>query len=117
MGYKKKEKRGCMLGEPDTTAYSVAGQKNIRRVVKKDASGAPRIESDEIFCLYRAYRAGDASVYETLMEKLGAWYRRHNTPEAVMEGISVSEKQILDGDVLTAEEAAEETRRIFGWQR
>lgn len=117
MGYKKKEKRGCMLGEPDTTAYSVAGQKNSRRIVRKDASGTPHIESDEIFCQYRAYRAGDASVYEALMEKMEAWYRRHNTPEAVMEGISVSEKQILDGDVLTAEEAAEETRRIFGWQR
>ena len=28
-----------------------------------------------------------------------------------------SENQILNEDVLTAEEAAEETRRIFGWQK
>ena len=76
------------------------------------------VEKSELWDTRRK-KNGDVccSVYEALMEKMEAWYRRHNTPEAVMEGISVSEKQILDGDVLTTEEAAEETRRIFGWQR
>lgn len=63
MVYKKSEERGSLLGKPDTAAYSGTGQKNTRRIVRKDASGTPRIESDEIFCLYMAYRAGDASAY------------------------------------------------------
>ena len=98
-----------------TYGDSVSGQKKVRRTMRTEAGGVSH--SDDLFRLYEMFKAGDTSVYEALREKLDAWHRSHNTPEAVMEGIMVSENQILNEDVLTAEEAAEETRRIFGWQK
>ena len=111
----KQEDLKRTLGEPETAAYALSGQKKVRKAVRTEVDGVSRLEG--IFRLYENYKTGDTSVYETLREKLEVWYRRHNTPEAIIDGISVSEKQILNRDVLTAEEAAEETRRIFGWQR
>lgn len=104
-----------IFAEPETAAYALSGQKKVRGAVKTEVGGISR--SDDLFRLYEMFKAGDTSVYEELREKLDAWHRSHNTPEAVMEGITVSENQILNEDVLTAEEAAEETRRIFGWQK
>lgn len=104
-----------ILAEPETAAYALSGQKKVRRAVKTEVGGISR--SDDLFQMYEMFKAGDTSVYEALREKLDAWHRSHNTPEAVMEGITVSENQILNEDVLTAEKAADETRRIFGWQK
>ena len=123
MGYKKKEERECMLGEPDVLGYTASKKRKRNRVTQQQEYDVEELRREfeeserEIEALLKLYREGIPGARERLLSTLEERISRDSTPEGIRRGLILSAAQLKAGEYLTAEEAAEETRRFMGWQK
>lgn len=112
-----------MLGEPDVLGYTASKKRKRNRVTQQQEYDVEELRREfeknerEIEALLKLYREGIPGARERLLSTLEERISRDSTPEGIRRGLILSAAQLKAGEYLTAEEAAEETRRFMGWQK
>ena len=115
------------IGEPEITYARQSRRSNTRKGVSQpdgvnqsieESAAAWRKQLDDFIAeSNRIHETGDTAARKDLSRRMEAFMRENSTRERLMERIAISEQQIREGKVMTAEEADEAVRRALPWLR
>ena len=109
------------ISEPEVTYARQSRRPNTRKGVSQpdgEAEVAWKRQMDDFVAeSLRLHESGDAAARKDFSRRMEAFMRENNTMERRLERIAISEQQIREGKVMTAEEADEAVRRALPWLR